>query len=100
MQNVTCDDIIDPDIAVQIKSLDQALLEHLDNTNFIINDFNGFGVDYEGSDMPQWDTWDLAYGEEKNTPTETEYGEMMEELHIEVDDIGIFNKYISVVVKL
>ena len=100
VQNVTRDDIFDPNIAVQIKAFDQALIERLDNINFIINDFDGFGVEYEGSDMPQWDTWDLAYDEKKTTSTETEYGEMMEEPHREFDDIGSFNKYISVVVKL
>ena len=36
----------------------------------------------------------------KTTSTETEYGEMMEEPHQDVDDIWSFNKYISVVVKL
>ena len=50
--------------------------------------------------MPQWDTLDISYMDEKNTPTETEYGEMMEEPHQEVDDIVSFDKYISVVVKL
>ena len=72
----------------------------MDNTNFIIDDFNGFGVDYEVSDILQWDTWDIAYEDVNTTPTETEYGEMMEEPHQEVDEIGIFNKYISVVVKM
>ena len=81
VQNVTRDNIIDPNIVVQIKSFDRALIESLDNINFIIDDFNGFGVYYEGSDMLQWDTWGLAYGDEKITPTETEYGERMEEPH-------------------
>ena len=71
VQNITRDDIIDPNIAVQIKSFNQALTERLDNIKFIIDGFNGFGVDYEGSDMPQWDTWNLAYGYKKTTPTET-----------------------------
>ena len=46
VQYVTCDDILDPNIAVRIKLLDQELIERLDNINFVINDFNGFGVDY------------------------------------------------------
>ena len=99
MNIINRDDIIDPNIAVQIKAFDQALIERLDNINFIFDDFNGFGVDYEVSSLPQWDTCDLAYGYKKTTPTETVYGEMMEEPHQEVDDIVIFNKYISVVVK-
>ena len=37
---------------------------------------------------------------QEDYPTETEYGEMMEEPHQEVDDIVSFDKYISVVVKL
>ena len=55
------------------------------NINFIINDFNAFGVNYWDSDMLQWDTWDLACMDKKNTSTETEYGEMMEEPHQDVD---------------
>ena len=50
--------------------------------------------------MLQWDTWDLAYMYEKTTATETEYGEMTEEPHQEVDDILRFDNYISVLVKL
>ena len=46
VQNVTHDDILDPNIAVQIKSFDQALIECLENIKFIINDFNVFGTDY------------------------------------------------------
>ena len=42
LQHVTRDDMIDPDIAVQIKSFDQALNECLDDTKLIIVDFNGF----------------------------------------------------------
>ena len=76
--HVTRDDMLDPDISVQIKVLDQALIERLDNTNFIIYDFGGFGIKDEGSDMPQWDTWDPPYGDEKTTPTEMEYVKMME----------------------
>ena len=52
-QHVTCEDMLDPDIALQIKAFDRALTERLDNTNFIINDFDGFGIKDEGSDMPQ-----------------------------------------------
>ena len=44
MQHVTRDDMLDPDIAVQIKAFEQALTELLENTNFIINDFYGFGM--------------------------------------------------------
>ena len=50
--------------------------------------------------MTQWDTLDLSYMDENTTPNETEYAEMVEESHQEIDDIGSFNKYISVVVKL
>ena len=50
--------------------------------------------------MPQWYTWDIAYRDRKITPTEIYYGEMMEEPHQHLDDIGSFIKYISVVVKL
>ena len=52
LQNVTHDDMLDPDITLQIKSFDKALTERLDDANFIINDFNGFGIKDEGSDMP------------------------------------------------
>ena len=62
MQHVTRDDMLDPDIAVQINVFDQALTEHLDDANFIINDLDGFGVEYEGSDMSQWDTWYPEHG--------------------------------------
>ena len=69
VQHVTSDDVLDPNIAVEIKSFDQALTECLDNIKFIINDFNGFVVDYQGSDMPQWDTQDLSYMDKKNGET-------------------------------
>ena len=58
MNNVIRDDIIDPNIAVQIKLFDRELIERLENINFIIDDFNGFGVEDEGSDMLQCETWD------------------------------------------
>ena len=83
-----------------MKAFDQALNERLDNTNFIIDDFDGFGIKDEGSDMPQWDIWDPAYGDEKTTPTETEYRKMMEEPCPDVDSIGISHNYIDVTVKL
>ena len=46
MQHVTRDDILDPDIAVQIKEFDQALTERSYDTNSIIDDFDGFGIKY------------------------------------------------------
>ena len=52
--HVNCDDMIDPYIVVHIKAFDPALTERLDGTNFIIDDFDGFGMKYEGSDVPQW----------------------------------------------
>ena len=42
VQDVTCDDMLEPDIAVQIKTLYQTLTERLDDTNFIIDGFGGF----------------------------------------------------------
>ena len=48
--------MLNPDIAVQTKAFDQDLTERLDDTNFIIDDFNGFVMKDEGSDFPQWDT--------------------------------------------
>ena len=63
--------MIDQYIAVQIKPFYRALTERLNNTNFIINDFDGFVIKDEGIDMPQWDTWDPSYGEDNITPTET-----------------------------
>ena len=92
--------MIDPDIVVQIRAFDQALTERLDDTKFIINDFNGFGVEYEGSDMLQRYTRDPAYGDEKTTTTEMKYIKMMEELCPSVYDIGTFDNYIGVMVKL
>ena len=53
LQHVTHDDMIKPDISVQIKAFDQALTERLYDTNFIIDDFNRFGVEDEGSNIPQ-----------------------------------------------
>ena len=38
--------MLDPDIAVQIKAFDRALTERLYDTNFIIDDFDGFGIKY------------------------------------------------------
>ena len=57
VQHVSLDDMLEPDIAAQIKAFDQTLTEFLYNTNFVTYDFNYFGVEYEGSDMPQLDTW-------------------------------------------
>ena len=42
VQHVTCDDIINPDISVQIKAFDQESNECLEDTKFIIDDSNGF----------------------------------------------------------
>ena len=56
VQHVTPYDILNPDIVAWIKAFDRALMECLDNTNCIIDDFNGLGAKYEGSDIPQWDT--------------------------------------------
>ena len=42
----------------------------------------------------------MTYGDNKNTLTETEYGEIMEEPHPIFCDIGIFDKYIAVTLKL
>ena len=95
VQHIIRHDILDPDISLQIKDFDRALSERLDDTNFIINDFYGFGVEDEGSGMPQWDTWNPAYEDEKTTPSETECGKMMEDLRQDVDAIGIFGKYIG-----
>ena len=78
VKHVTSDDMIEPDIVVKIKSFDQSLTESLDNTNVIIDSFYGFGVEDEGSDIPQWDTWDTAYRDDQNTQTETKYGNIME----------------------
>ena len=50
--------------------------------------------------MTQWDTGDPEYGDEKTTPTETEYGEIIEEPRTYIDNIRVFNKYIGVMVKL
>ena len=52
VQHVTRDDIIDPDISVQIKSFDKELTERLEDVNFTIDDFDGFGIKDEGSGMP------------------------------------------------
>ena len=100
MQHVTRDDMIDPYIAAQVTAFDQALTEHLDDTNIRIDDFDGVGVEDEASDTPQWDTWDPEYGDEENTPNETEYGKMMEEPHPDAGDIVRFDKYIGVAVKM
>ena len=44
--------MLDPYIALHIKAFDKALTERLDDTKFIIDDFGGFGIKDEGSDMP------------------------------------------------
>ena len=99
-QHTNCDYMLNPYIAVQIKYFDQALTELLDDTNFTIYDFDSFGMKDEGSDMMQWETCDTEYGDKKTTPTETEYVDMIEELHPVVVDIGFFYKYIGVTVNL
>ena len=57
VQHFIHDDILDPDITVYTKAFNQTLMERLDDTNFIFNVFDGFGVRYEISGIPQWDTW-------------------------------------------
>ena len=44
VQNFTHDYMLDPDIAFQIKYFDKALTKRLKNANFIIDDFDGFGI--------------------------------------------------------
>ena len=61
-----------------MKVFNHALTEPLGNTNFMIDDFDGFGVEEEGSDITQWYTWYTVYGDEKTNPSETEYSKMME----------------------
>ena len=69
--------MLDPYIAVQIKAFDKELTEQLDDSKFIFDDFDGFGMKDEGSDMPQWDTWDPAYRDKKTIRTETEDSKMI-----------------------
>ena len=45
VKNVTRDDMLDPDIAAHIKAFDWSLTELFGDTNFIIDDFGGFGVE-------------------------------------------------------
>ena len=71
----------------------------MDNTNFKSNDFDEFGVEDEGVDMPQWDAWYPEYGDNKTIPTKTEYGKMIEEPHLDIDNIGSFDKYIGATFK-
>ena len=71
----------------------------MDYTNFTSDKFYGFGVEDEGSDMPQLDTRDPAYKEKKTNPTETEYGKITEEPHLDVNNIGNLDKYIGVTAK-
>ena len=92
--------MLDIDISVQIKAFDKKLTERLENKNFIINNFDDFGIKYEGSDIPQWEKWDPAYGYEKTTPNEMEFSKIMEEPRPDVNYIGSFDKYIGVTVKL
>ena len=71
VQHVTRDDMLKPDISVQIKVFYQELTKRLDDANFTIDEFDGFVIKDEGSDMPQCYTWNPAYKDDKNTPTET-----------------------------
>ena len=69
VQHVTRDDMIDPAIARQIETSNEALTTRLDDTNFKVNDIDhGFEDDLD--DLPQWD---MAYGD--NTPPDSEYDE-------------------------
>ena len=40
--------------------------------------------------MPKWDTWEPEYRYKKNTPTETDYGKMMEKPRPDIDEIWKF----------
>ena len=44
--------MLDPYIALHIKAFDKVLTKCLDDANFIIDVFGGFGIKDEGSDMP------------------------------------------------
>ena len=56
VQHFTRDDMINPHIAVQKTEFDQALTERSDYIKYIINDFDGSGIEDEDSAIPQWDT--------------------------------------------
>ena len=53
----------------------------------MIDEFDGFVVEDEGSNLPRWDTRDTAYRDKKTTPTEIEYCEIMEGPHPDVGGI-------------
>ena len=91
VQHVTRDDMIDPTIAKQIETFNEALTVRLDDTNFKIAGIdNGFEDDYE--DLPQWDK---AYGD--NTPHDSGYDKDSVPLTDAEDEIdpGVLDKYLG-----
>ena len=86
VQHVTRDDMLDPDIAGQIEQFNEKLNARLDDTNHAIEQIDGVSFDYK-DDLPQWDAWDPAYGDDSTTPTDSEYGNMVQEETKDVDDI-------------
>lgn len=85
VQHVTRDDMLDPAINEQIIKFNEALTTRLDDTNFKIKLDEVVFDDYR-DDLPQWDAWDPAYGDEKTTPTHDEYDNMILEERKDMDE--------------
>ena len=86
VQHVTRDDMLDPAISEQITKFDKALNARLDDTNFCIKVDDAVIGDFK-DDLPQWDAWDPAYGDETTTPTAGEYGDMILEERKDIDEV-------------
>ena len=101
VQHVTRDDMLDPDIAGQIEQFNEKLNARLDDTNHAIEQIDGVSFDYK-DDLPQWDAWDPAYGDDSTTPTDSEYGNMVQEETKDVDDIddATYDKFIGATFRL
>ena len=90
VQHVTRDDYNDPDIQKRIKEFDRKINEQLGDKNFLNPDADDAFDDIYEEDI-------IAHGDGMNTPTDEEYGEMLEEDHKDIDEIGAeaYDKFIG-----
>ena len=82
-------DMMDPNVATRIKQFNKALKNQLDYTNFIIEEFEGFGNQDLVYDLLQWDAWDTAYDVYKTILMENENIKIIQKEGIDINNIAV-----------
>ncbi len=73
VQHVTCENLLDSNIATQVEEFNDAVTDRLYDENCKLPGVGDFTFDYDEYDLPQWDP---AYGD--NTPDNNKYGPEMD----------------------